>query len=341
MFPSCVRRKLSRIYDSRYRHLSAILIERTAADKISPVNTQSSTHNTLLIAVPTIILSIFLFDVQGVFIKHMGKQYPVEQITLFRNFFGLFPHILVWFFSTVPAGTKRSWKLVRWKLGFGRGLMLIGAQMCFYYAILNMQLATATTLAFSGPLFLTLLSIPLLGHTVGLWRWSAVLVGFVGVVMVMQPGADAFRSVALLPIGAAFFYASASLTSRYFDSDVSTALINIYSTLSALIAALLITVVSGHWIPMHNATDWLWFIAMGSVGGVAVLLLITAYRMAEPSLLSPFEYFGIPFSFFLGWYFFAEAPFDSLFPGVLLIVGGGLLVIWRERVQRNKVKREL
>ena len=70
---------------------------------------------------------------------------------------------------------------------------------------------------------------------------------------------------------------------------------------------------------------------MGGVGGTAVFLLISAYRMADPSSLSPFEYFGIPFSFMLGWVFFNETPFDSLFPGVLLIVGGGLLVVWRER----------
>jgi len=289
----------------------------------------------MLIAIPTIILAIFLFDVQGAFIKHMGKQYSVEQITSFRNFFGLFPHLLVFLLATDSHGKRKSWKITRWKLAFGRGFMLIGAQMCFYYAILNMQLATATTLAFSGPLFLTMLSIPMLGHKVGKWRWFAVLLGFVGVVLVMKPGGDLFSPVALLPIGAAFFYATASLSSRYFDEDVPTSLISIYSTLASLCSAIVLMLVTDHWQPMHTPSDWLWFIAMGTVGGIAVLLLITAYRMAEPSLLSPFEYFGIPFSFLLGWYFFGESPFDSLFPGVFLIVGGGLLVVWRERVNKR------
>jgi len=203
-----------------------------------------------------------------------------------------------------------------------------------------MQLATATTLAFCGPLFLTLLSIPLLGHKVGVWRCMAVLVGFLGVVLIMQPGTEVFSYAALLPVGAAVFYALASLSSRLFDSDVPTALINIYSTISAFMCALLLTLVTGNWVIMTSPVDWLWFIAMGMVGGFAVLLLITAYRMAEPSLLSPFEYFGIPFSFVLGWYFFGEAPFDSLFPGVLLIVGGGLLMIWRERVVSGRNKAQ-
>lgn len=262
----------------------------------------------------------------------MGQAYPTEQIMLFRNFFGLFPHVFVLLFSAAVHKGGRAWKLKRWKLGFGRGLMLIVAQMCFYYSVIHMDLATATTLAFCGPLFLTMLSIPMLGHKVGIWRGLAVVIGFVGVVLVMQPGSDVFSKVAILPIGAALFYALASLSSRLFDNDVPTALINIYSTLGALVASIVLTLLTGNWIAMTSATDWLWFIAMGTVGGFAVLLLITAYRMAEPSLLSPFEYFGIPFSFILGWIFFAEAPVDALFPGVLFIVGAGLLTIWRERV---------
>lgn len=299
------------------------------------MNTQVNSQTSLLVAVPTIILAIFLFDVQGVFIKYMGSRYPIEQITFFRNFFGIFPHLLLYLFSTIGSREKRRWRLERWKLGFGRGLMLFAAQMCFFFAIVHMQLATATTLAFCGPLFVTVLSIPLLGYKVGAWRWFAVSLGFVGVVLVMKPGGDAFSPVALLPIGAAFFYAAASLSARLFDSSVSTALISIYSTSISLLASLGLVMATGHWIPMSTPTDWLLFVGMGSAGGVAVLLLVTAYRMAEPSLLSPFEYFGIPFSFFLGWYYFAEAPFDSLFPGVLLIVGAGLLVIWRERINKN------
>jgi drug/metabolite transporter (DMT)-like permease len=287
--------------------------------------------STFVTAVIIILVAILLFDIQGAMIKHMGSRYPVEQIAFFRNFFGILPNLVVLYFSTQWRSSGATWKLSRWKLGFGRGVLLICAQMSFYTAVVHIELATATTLAFAGPFFITILSIPLLGHKVGRWRIFAVLLGFVGVVLVMQPGGDAFTRIAILPIAAAFFYAISSLSTRFFTKDVPIALIGIYASVGALVAALGIVLFTGNWITLNSLHDWLWFIGMGMVGGCAVLCLITAYRMADPSSLSPFEYFGIPFSFFLGWMFFNETPFDSLFPGVLFIVAGALLVIWRER----------
>lgn len=295
------------------------------------MDTNEKIRSPFVKAVLILILAIFLFDIQGAMIKHMGKRYPVEQIALFRNLFGILPNLVVLCFSAEWIRQGSLWKLKRWKLGLGRGFLLICAQMCFYYAILHMQLATATTLAFAGPLFVTILSVPMLGHRVGLWRGFAVLIGFAGVVMVMRPGSDAFTSVAILPIAAALFYAVSSLSTRFFAEEIPTALIGIYASVGAAIASVALVFFFGNWAPMHSLEVWLWFISMGMVGGCAVLCLITAYRMADPSSLSPFEYFGIPFSFLLGWFFFAETPFDSLFPGVLLIVAGGLLVMWRER----------
>ncbi len=296
--------------------------------------------SSLAMGVVTIICAIFLFDVQGAIIKHMGSRYPIEQIVLIRNFFGIFPSLLALVLMREWHRNGRQWKLDRWQFGLARGITLVFAQLCFYFALVHMQLATATTLAFAGPLFVTTLSVPLLGHRVGLWRSLAVVLGFLGVVMIMKPGSDAFSVIAILPIGAAFFYAIASLSSRFFDEQTPTALINIYASVGAGVCSLVLVFFTDAWSPLYTWHDWAWFIAMGTAGGFAVLLLIAAYRMTDPSSLSPFEYFGIPFSFALGWIFFDEAPFDSLFPGVLLIVGAGLLVFWRERQLRRSELNE-
>lgn len=264
-------------------------------------------------------------------IKHIGARFPVEQISFFRNLFGIVPYFVMLCFAKQWRAQGRFLGLKRWKLGLGRGFVLVLAQLCFYYALVHMELATAATLAFSSPLFVTLLSIPLLGHKVGWWRAIAVAIGFLGVVLVMKPTGDMFTWVAVLPIAAAFFYALTSLSSRFFDDDVPTALISIYASIGAMVLGPVFALINGNWIMPESLSVWLWFIAMGGSGGAAVLLLITAYRMSDPSSLAPFEYFGIPFSFALGWVFFNEAPFDSLIPGVFLIVGGGLLVLWREK----------
>ncbi len=293
-------------------------------------SSEAPTHN-FYRAVFIVILAIFLFDVQGALIKQMGGRYPVEQISFYRNLFGMVPSLLVLVFSSQWHKTGRPLRLKRWRLGFARGVLLVLAQLSFYTALIHMELATATTLAFAGPLFVTTLSVPLLAHKVGWVRGLAVVMGFAGVVMVMKPGGDAFTAVALLPVAAALFYALTSLSSRFFEQEEPTALISIYAAIGAAVTALAILLFKGITIDLNTPGDWLWFIAMGGVGGTAVFLLITAYRMADPSSLSPFEYFGIPFSFLLGWWFFDEAPFDSLFPGVLFIVGAGLLVLWRER----------
>lgn len=288
-------------------------------------------------AVFFIILAIFLFDVQGAIIKHMGSQYSVQQLATFRNIFGLIPSFVVLLASTEWHKTGRQWKIRQWPLAFVRGFYVAGAQFCFYLSIVNMELATATTLTFIGPIFITLLSVIILKHRVGVWRWIAVATGFAGVILIVRPGSDIFTVYAILPIAASFGYSLSIITVRLFEEHIPTAILNLYSSTGALIGSGLILLIIGGYSNVESITDWLWLIGMGSVGGFAVLCLVHAYRLTQPGNLSPFEYFGIPFSFVLGWLFFDEAPFGRLFPGVILVVAAGLLIAWRERRQRERV----
>ena len=286
-------------------------------------------------AVLLILLAIFLFDVQGAIIKHMGDRYPVQQLASFRNLFGLIPSILILLLSPEWHEKGRKLAITQWRFGLLRGLFIAGAQYCFYLAITKMELATATTLTYIGPIFITMLSIPILKHTVGIWRWLAVGIGFLGVLMIMQPGGDVFSPYALLPVAAAFGYSVAIVSSKLFHDDVPTAIINMYSAVGALAGSTTLLFATTGYISIESLNDWLWLLAMGSVGGCAVLLMISAYRLTRPGSLSPFEYFGIPFSFILGWVFFGEAPFERLLPGVIFVVAGGLIIAWRERKDRS------
>ena len=285
-------------------------------------------------AVAYILLAILLFDLQGVIIKFLGERYPVQQLATFRNIFGLIPSMLVLLLSREWHSRGRLLKIRQWRLGLVRGLCIAVAQFCFYLSITRMELATATTLTYISPVLITLLSIPILKHEVGLWRWMAVAVGFLGVLIIMAPGTDVFTPYSLLPIGASLGYSLSTVCVKLFDDDVPTPLINMYASAGALLGALAILFTTTGYLGVETTEDWLLLLAMGFVGGFAVLSLINAYRLTRPANLSPYEYFGIPFAFVLGWIFFDEAPFEKLIPGVFLIVAGGMLIAWRERRKR-------
>ena len=113
-------------------------------------------------------------------------------------------------------------------------------------------------------------------------------------------------------------------------------MINHYYNVGSLVGTIALVIFIGGFVQIGTLEDWIWLAGMGMAGGIAAYFLISAYRLVEPSSLSPFEYFGILFSYCLGWIFFSETPFDRLIPGVFLIVGGGLVIIWREHFVKKR-----
>lgn len=288
------------------------------------------------LAILYLLLAITLFDGMGLIIKHLSPTYGAAELSAYRNVVGLVPAFIVLWRSATWHAKGRQLGMRQWRLGLARGVVLTFAQYFFYLSLGILSFATAATITYANALFMVALAIPILGEKVGRMRWTAVLIGFAGVVLVTGPGRESFTPAALLPLGAAFCYALIGVTARKIDSDVPTALINLYSSGVAAIGALILALSTTGFTPIQATTDLLWIAAMGTLGGSAVLILITAYRMAEQSDLAPFNYFGIPIAFVLGWVFFDEAPWSELFPGALLIVAGGLLIIWRERRLKGK-----
>lgn len=295
-----------------------------------------STKDRTGLAIVLSLLALFLFDAMGLVIKMLSERYTAQELSAWRNLFGLIPSLLA--LAGSPAWHARGKPVLirQWRLALARGLVVTFAQLFFYMSLGLMAFATATTITYANALFMTALAIPLLGEKVGLVRWTAVGVGFVGVVLVMQPGSDVFSYQALFPLIAAFLYALVGVTARKFDDDVPSPLVSLYSAITALLAAFCITYFWGGFTPVASWADMGWIVAMGTFGGTAVLVLVVSYRMTEQSNLAPFNYFGIPIAFVLGWVFFDESPWDALFPGAILIIAGGLLIIYRERKSRPK-----
>jgi drug/metabolite transporter (DMT)-like permease len=305
------------------------MITKLLTSPWSFMHTQDRTGMAIILS----LIALTLFDGMGLIIKHLSNNYSATELTAWRNIFGLIPTLIALWSSRKWRTNGKVLKIRQWKLALLRGAIVTFAQVSFYISLGLMAFATASTISYATALFTTALAIPVLGERVGWVRWSAVLVGFLGVIMVIQPGAEGFSSYTLFPLAAAVFYALVGVTARLFDDDVPSAVVNLYSSFSSVVGAVLITYFWGGFNSITSTTDMVWIILMGGLGGTAVLLLVISYRMTEQSNLAPFSYFGIPLSFVLGWLFFNEAPWNTLFPGGILIAAAGLLIVWRERSQ--------
>lgn len=297
------------------------------------------TSDNAVLAILISIAALVLFDLMGLIIKHLSTRYSAAELSAYRNLFGLVPSVIALWMTTGWRTGGRSLRIRQWKLAALRGLSVTFAQLMFYLSLGIMAFATATTISYTTALFTTALAVPILRETVGWVRWLAVAVGFVGVMMILQPGSDAFTWALLLPVGASFLYAFSGVTARLIDPDVPTPLFNLHSSAFAAVGSFMLAMAVGGFSPLASLEDLGFIILMGMFGGSAVLCLVVAYRMTEPSNLAPFSYFGIPIAFVLGWLFFDEAPVDDLWPGAVLIVIGGLMIVYRERRLRRPVPR--
>ena len=289
------------------------------------------TPNRTGLAIILSLLALVLFDAMGLIIKLLSTEFSAAELSTWRNLFGLLPAFLVLYASKTWRENGKKIIIKQWKLALLRGVIASLAQLCFYWSLGLMAFATASTITYSGALFATAFAIPILGERVGIVRWMAVIIGFLGVVFILQPGSDAFTHYSILPLAAAAFYALLTITAKLFDSQVSSALVNVYASLSSTVCAAILTLFLGGFSPISSLDEIFWIIMMGAFGGSAVLLYVVSYRMTEQSNLAPFSYFGIPIAFFFGWAFFDETPWDAIFPGGILIICGGLLIFWRER----------
>lgn len=289
------------------------------------------TPNRTGLAIILSLMALVLFDAMGLIIKLLSTKFSAAELSTWRNLFGILPAFLVLYASKTWRENGKKIIIKQWKLALLRGVIASLAQLCFYWSLGLMAFATASTITYSGALFATAFAIPILGERVGIVRWMAVIIGFIGVVFILQPGSDAFTHYSILPLAAAAFYALLTITAKLFDSQVSSALVNVYASLSSTVCAAILTLFLGGFSPISSLDEIFWIIMMGAFGGSAVLLYVVSYRMTEQSNLAPFSYFGIPIAFFFGWAFFDETPWDAIFPGGILIICGGLLIFWRER----------
>ncbi len=256
--------------------------------------------------------------------KYLTDSLPVVQIVWARYVF----HALL-LTAAIPflggigrVRTGRPW------LQIGRSILLLFATVFFFTSLKYLQLPEATAIAFVSPLIVTVLSIPFLGERVGLRRWAAVAVGFLGVLVITRPGTGVMHWAAVLPLGMAFCYALYQLATRGLSATDHPITTLFYTALVGAGATSL--AVPFFWSP-PSAGEWMLMVLLGVFGGAGHLMLIQAFRFAEASVLAPFNYASIITSTIAGYVVFRQLPDAWTFAGAAIVIASGLYVFRRER----------
>jgi len=256
--------------------------------------------------------------------KYLSSDLSFFQITWARYFFTVLftlPFMFFFFRKNLTWTTQP-------KLQIFRGLTLLFANILFFYSISIISMAKALTLAFVAPLITTALSPFFLGEKVGFKRWSAVIVGFIGSLIVIRPGFIEFNLASIAALGTGFFYGIYLIITRKLHSSDSPLLtLLLTGVVGAVVASFLVPVV---WInPTFN--QWSLLALMGIFACLGHLFLILSLKYADASKLAPFGYFEIVTNIILGYYFFSDFPDFWMWIGLLIIISSGIYITIRER----------
>ena len=290
------------------------------------------------LAIVTMLLAILCVDMYMVVIKYLGNEYTVIQLAVFRNIAGVIPLFILILFTKEYISVFRNLNNKLIVLNFFRGLAFLSMNIFIFISVINLEFATAMVLTFSSPFFIVILSIIFLKDKVGIYRWSAIFIGFFGVVLIVQPGSDIFSFYSIFPILTAIAWALSVIILKFIPDGHSTAKIQLYTLIFNVIGGVVLFLLTTGHAEIKSTQDFFLMTLTGILGGTAAILFIYSYRLISASKMASFEYFGIPSSFVLGWLFFNEAPWEQLFPGVFVIVFAGMIIIWRDKVKQKKTK---
>jgi drug/metabolite transporter (DMT)-like permease len=281
------------------------------------------------------LVSALMFTVMAALVRSLGEAIPVGQVVFFRAGFAIVPVVVIYALRnelTAAVHTKRLPGHV------GRGLIGLVGMFCTFSALARLPLAEVTAIAFAGPLITVALAAILLNERVRIYRWSAVGVGFFGVLVMLAPHFDVARLTsgnastqmlgAILAFTGAWCNAGAVIQTRRLTDSETTSSIVFYFSLICAVGGLLT-------LPFGWAVPATWQLAAlvltGLLGGLGHLILTESYRYAPASVIAPFDYSAILFAFLLGYFMFGEVPTPVVIVGAAIVVVAGLFVLWRER----------
>ena len=274
-------------------------------------------------------LSVCTFSVMDLLVKWSG-DYPTGEVLFFRGFFGLLPA----YFLIPKNKLKTFYKTKRSKEHLFRCLMGLTALIAIVIALRELPLAVVVSLSYAAPLFITVLSIFLLSEKVGIFRWLAVLIGFIGVIIIAEPGFKGMNYLYFLPLIFCIGMAFVTITIRKLSTTEPIWLISIFFTITISIAGLA-TIPMG-WI-MPNVQDFFLLALIGVTGGSANLFLTQSYKLSEVSLVAPLKYLALIFAIIFGYLIWNEIPTIKTLIGASLVVLASLIIFRREIYHKQTI----
>ena len=273
-------------------------------------------------------MSICAFSLMDIIVK-WSVDYPIGQVLFFRGFFGI-----IFYFFIIPKDRLHNfYKTKRPGLHFLRCFSGLIALVSIFIALRELPLATVVSISFAAPIFTTIFSIFLLNEKVGVYRWLAVIVGFVGILIITEPGMSELNIYYIFPIIFCLGLSYVAISIRQLSSTEPVWLISFYFSLSITILSFF-TIPHGWIMPSLNHLVLLSLV--GIFGGVANLWLSQSYKYSEVSLVTPLKYLALVFAIFFGYFIWEEIPtFKTLIGAFLVIIS--TLIIFRREIYKKKI----
>ena len=273
-------------------------------------------------------MSICAFSVMDIIVK-WSEHYPLGQVLFFRGFFGI-----VFYFFIIPRERLSNFYYTkRAGLHFLRCFSGLIALVAIFIALRSLPLATVVSISFAAPIFTTIFSIFLLSEKVGIYRWLAVIVGFVGILIITEPGITSLNIYYIFPIIFCIGLSYVAITIRKLSTSEPVWLISLFFSISITLLSLL-SIPFG-WV-MPTIKDFLILAMIGIFGGVANLWLSQSYKYSEVSLVTPLKYLALVFAIIFGYLIWDEVPtIKSLFGAALVI--SSTLIIFRREIYKKKI----
>ncbi len=274
-------------------------------------------------------ISVCAFSLMDVIVK-WSDDYPVGQVLFFRGFCGIIPILFL-----IPKDRYLDfYKTSRPFLHFKRCLAGLIALVSIFVALRNLPLATVVSISFAAPIFITIFSIFLLKEKVGLYRWLAVLVGFMGIIFITEPGFSSLNLYYIYPIIFCLGLSYVAIAIRKLSSTEPAWLISFFFSFSIMLLSFL-SFYQG-WI-LPSLIDLFLLSMVGILGGLANLWLSQSYKFSEVSLVSPLKYLALVFAIIFGYFIWNEIPTSKTLLGALLVIFSSIIIFRREMHLKKKL----